>query len=316
MQRKEFEILTAMERATEPCTQRGLAAVTGLSLGSVNKAVRNMTEYGWVSGNRITDSGFEALESYRVKRAVFLAAGFGSRMAPITFNTPKPLVRINGVRMIDTVLDAVTAVGIRDIVIARGYLGEQFDQLLCKYPNIRLVENPMYNEANNISTVMCVRYLFPNAYVTESDFVVHNPAVFRKYEYTSNYLGFPVEVTDDWCVRTDANGIITEECIGGKNCHQLIGISYWNEQDGHRMASDIESVFHSPGGRERDWTQVHHWFIKRNTTVWRSAPATLTMWWRSIPSMSSSGSIKPMLSDGISQHAASKLCKETLCMKN
>ena len=69
-----------------------------------------------------------------MKRAVFVAAGFGSRMVPITLNTPKPLVRVNGTRIIDTLLDAVVEAGIPEIVIVRGYLGEQFDQLLYKYP--------------------------------------------------------------------------------------------------------------------------------------------------------------------------------------
>ena len=75
-------------------------------------------------------------------------------MVPITLNTPKPLVRVNGTRIIDTLLDAAVEAGIPEIVIVRGYLGEQFDQLLYKYPNIRFVENPIYNEANNISCRM------------------------------------------------------------------------------------------------------------------------------------------------------------------
>ena len=78
-------------------------------------------------------------------------------MVPITLNTPKPLVRVNGTRIIDSLLDAVVEAGIPEIVIVRGYLGEQFDQLLYKYPNIRFVENPIYNEANNISSAVCVR---------------------------------------------------------------------------------------------------------------------------------------------------------------
>ena len=43
------------------------------------------------------------LEPYRAKRAIFIAAGFGSRLVPITINTPKPLVRVNGKRIMKPV---------------------------------------------------------------------------------------------------------------------------------------------------------------------------------------------------------------------
>jgi choline kinase len=147
----------------------------------------------------ITNAGRNALESYRVKRAIILAAGFGSRLVPITLNTPKPLIRIRGERIIDSLIDALIKAEIEEIYIVRGYLGEQFDQLLYKYPNIRFVENPMYDQANNISSVMCVRYMLQNAYLMEADLLLHNPKVIKKYHYTSNYLGFPVETSDDWC---------------------------------------------------------------------------------------------------------------------
>ena len=42
------------------------------------------------------------LKEYEAKRAILLAAGFGSRMVPITLNTPKPLVRVNGKRIIQS----------------------------------------------------------------------------------------------------------------------------------------------------------------------------------------------------------------------
>lgn len=256
MTRQEFDILILLTEAEAPMTQREIAEKVKMSLGKVNKLMKELTEKGWVSGRTITQQGLDALEPYRVKRAIFLAAGFGSRMVPITFNTPKPLVRVHGTRMIDTLLDAVVAAGIPEIVIVRGYLGEQFDQLLYKYPQIKFVENPIYNEANNISSAVCVRYLFQNAYVLEADLVLSNPKLIRKYEYSSNILGIPVEVTDDWCLHTDSNGIVVEECVGGRNCHQMVGISYWDAAGGAHLAEDLHEVYTSPGGKERYWEQV------------------------------------------------------------
>lgn len=253
--RKEFDILTCMERSREELTQRRLAELTGMSLGSVNRTISDLIEHGYVSDGKLTAGGLEALEPYRVKRAVFIAAGFGSRLVPITLNTPKPLVRVKGTRMIDTLLDAVVAAGIEEIYVVRGYLGEQFDQLLYKYPTIRFIENPVYNEANNISSAMCARHLLQNAYVLEGDLVLYNPELIQKYQYVSNYLAVPVDKTDDWCFETK-NNVITAVKVGGTNCHHMFGISYWTAEDGAKLYEDIKTVYEMPGGKERYWDEV------------------------------------------------------------
>ncbi len=77
-----------------------------------------------------------------VKRAVIIAAGFGSRLVPITLKRPKPLVVVNGIRIIDTLLDSFINIGIEEIYIIRGYKKEMFDELLIKYPNIKFIDNP------------------------------------------------------------------------------------------------------------------------------------------------------------------------------
>lgn len=265
--KKEFNALTLMERTGKSFSQRELSEALGVSLGTANKLSKELHDKQLCDGGHITDGGLAALEPYRVRRAVFIAAGFGSRLVPITFNTPKPLVRVHGTRIIDTLLDAVAAAGIPEIVIVRGYLGEQFDQLLYKYPNIKFVENPVYNEANNISSAVCVRYLLKNAYVLEADLVLKNRALIRKYEYESNMLGIPVDRSDDWCLMTDGSGVITQETVGGLNCHQMVGISFWSEADGGKLAGDLDEVYHSPGGKERYWEQVPLVYKKENYSV-------------------------------------------------
>ena len=267
MQKKEFAVLTLLEQSEEALTQRQITAELCFSVGSVNKIVKKLTDEGLIAHGRITPAGVEALEPYRVKRAIFLAAGFGSRMVPLTFNTPKPLVRVHGTRMIDTLLDAVVAAGIPEVIIVRGYLGEQFDQLLYKYPMIKFMENPIYNEANNISSALVARYLMQNAYVLEADLVLSNPKLIRKYEYSSNFMGIPVEVSDDWCLYTDKNGIVIKQAVGGTNCHQMVGISYWDAEAGTKLANDLEEVFRSPGGKERYWEQVPMHYKKENYKI-------------------------------------------------
>jgi len=112
---------------------------------------------------------------------------------------------------------------------------------------------------------MCVRYLLKNAYVLEADLLLRNPKIIKKYHYASNFCGIPVKRSDDWCV-TVKNGVIQSQKIGGEitpalekegvSLYQQIGISYWTEDDGGRLAEHIKAAFEMPGGKERNWDQI------------------------------------------------------------
>ena len=266
LSRKQFDILVALTSSKGTLTQRELEKTTKYSLGTINKTIKELTELGFVADGAITNNGINALEPYRAKRAVFIAAGFGSRLVPITFNTPKPLVRVHGKRIIDSLIDACLAAGINEIYIVRGYLAEQFDQLLYKYPMIKFLENPVYNEANNISSSLIARYMLSNAYVFEADLLISNPSIIKKYHYRSDFLAIKKERSDDWCFDVK-DGIIVQEKVGGENCWQMVGISYWSEADGHKLSQDIADVYATPGGKERYWEQVPLVYRKENYAV-------------------------------------------------
>ena len=264
--RKQFDILSILAEEKGTLSQRQLGEKSGHSLGTVNRVMQELTELQYVTEGEITGAGISALEPYRAKRAIFIAAGFGSRLVPITFNAPKPLVRVHGQRIIDGLIDACLDAGINEIYIVRGYLAEQFDQLLYKYPMIRFLENPVYNEANNISSAMVARYMLSNAYVFEADLLISNPKIITKYHYTSDFLAIKKDRTDDWCFIVK-DGVIVEEKVGGLDCWQMVGISYWNEEDGHKLSDDIKMTYEQPGGKERYWEQVPLVFCKKHYKV-------------------------------------------------
>lgn len=259
--KNQFEVLALVEReGGRKLPQREIAELLKASLGLVNKAFTELMEMGLIGMNgkkevQITKLGLEALEPYRVKRAVIIAAGFGSRLVPITLNTPKPLVRVHGKMIVETLLDAIVQAGIPEIVLVRGYLWEQFDVLVHKYPGIRFLHNPIYNESNNISSLLRAKDYLENAYVCEADLLISNPRLLRKYEYHTNYLGRYTDYTDDWCFEAKG-GVITELKVGGRDCYQMCGISYWDAKDGRRLSKDIVRAYESPGGKEKYWDVV------------------------------------------------------------
>lgn len=255
---KQFDVLSLLaehEHTEKKLSQRELSKETGYSLGTVNSIITDLETNGFLKDGKLLPKAFSELEPYRVKKIIFIAAGVGTRMLPITLNTPKPLVRVKGQRIIDSIIDAALDVGIEQIYVVRGYLSEQFDQLLYKYPMIKFIENPAYNESNNIASALCARYLLGNSYICEADILLKKKNLIRKYQYKSNYCGVPCETTDDWCLQ-ETKGYINGVSVGGTNGYRMVGISYWTEADGKKLATCLERAYQMPGGKERYWDSV------------------------------------------------------------
>lgn len=62
-----------------------------------------------------------------VETAILLAAGLGTRMRPLTADTPKPLLRLAGHRLLDYALDRFAAVGVRRVAVNAHYMAGQID---------------------------------------------------------------------------------------------------------------------------------------------------------------------------------------------
>ena len=89
----------------------------------------------------------------------------------------------------------------------------------------------------------------------EADLLLYNKSLISKYQYSSNYLGVPVERTDDWCFITK-NDKIVEFKLGGVDCYHMFGVAYINHEDGMKFSEHVKEVYYSPGGKERFWDQV------------------------------------------------------------
>lgn len=261
LSRSAFDLLTFLEGCkNRKCGQQELAHGLAVTPAHVSRLTGELADMDYVNilvdGTlEINEKGLRALEPYRVRRAIILAAGFGQRLAPVTLDTPKPLVTINGVRILDTLLDALYAKGITNITVVRGYKKEQFDVLLEKYPTIRLVDNPEFNLTNNISSALCAVDGMDRCYICEADIYIRNPDIIQKYAYCSNYMGIPVIETDDWCFR-EKNGCVIDYRRGGKDCFQAVGISYWSGEDGEKLKADLQKAYESRGGKENLWEIV------------------------------------------------------------
>ena len=194
---------------------------------------------------------------HKVERAIILAAGIGKRMNPVTLKTPKPLVKVNGVRMIDTIIKALYDNGITEIYIVVGYLKEQFSEVLKEYQGITLIENPYYATCNNISSLYVARDYLENAIILDGDQIIHNERILTSEFCQSGYnCVWTSEETDEW-LQTVEDGIVTScSRTGGKGGWQLYSISRWTAEDGKKLKHHLEIEFEQKQNRQIYWDDV------------------------------------------------------------
>lgn len=198
------------------------------------------------------------MSRHKVKRAIIMAAGIGKRMQPVTFTTPKPLIEVNGIRMIDTIIDALLENGIEDINIVTGYLAERFEVLRNKYPMISFINNPDYDKFNNISSLYYARHLLDtDVIITDADQVVRNKEILSPSFALSGYNATPVlSHTDEWVMSVE-EGIVTS-CSrnGGDNGWQLYSVSRWCREDAIKLKTFVELEFEKNERRDIYWDDI------------------------------------------------------------
>lgn len=194
---------------------------------------------------------------YKVERAIIMAAGKGTRMRPVTLHTPKPLVKVNGKRMIDSVIEALHKNGISEIYIVVGYLKDQFEILPKEYENVKLIENPFYDTCNNISSLYVARDYIENAIILDGDQIIYHEKILAPEFDRSGYNAvWTDDETGEWLMTVE-KGIVTScSRTGGKGGWQLYSVSRWNEADGKRLKHHLELEFNEKYNRQIYWDDV------------------------------------------------------------
>ena len=205
-------------------TQREMAQKLKVSLGTANGLIKECIGMGYIaergdgaagSGWELTGEGKRLLKGYKVDGALIIAAGFGSRFVPLTFETPKGLLEVFGERMIERQIGQLHEAGVTDITIAVGYLKEKFEYLIDKY-DVKLLYNPEYPDKNTLATIHRSRKVLEgrNMYVLSSDNWMREN-MFHAYECGAWYsAAYQHGETKEWCLSFNKRGRITDVTSG------------------------------------------------------------------------------------------------------
>jgi len=101
-------------------------------------------------------------------RAILMAAGMGTRLRPLTLTTPKSLIEVNGMSLLERQIINLKEAGIDEIIVLTGYLHEKFDDIVRKYDLIKVI-NDKYDVYNNIYTMYLVREYLQDVFVIDAD---------------------------------------------------------------------------------------------------------------------------------------------------
>lgn len=243
-------------------TQREMAQKLELSLGTVNQLVKECLSLHYIevmddNHYQVTEDGMKFMEPFKVDGAVIIAAGFGSRFVPLTFETPKGLLEVFGERMIERQIRQLHEVGIHNITIVVGYLKEKFEYLIDKY-DVKLLYNPEYSNKNTLTTVYRARKVLEgkNMYLLSSDNWMREN-MYHTYECGAWYSSVYKEGdTSEWSLSYNKKGRIQNVEIGGHDCYVMYGPVYMSAQWLASFLPILEVYYTLPGTEQFYWENV------------------------------------------------------------
>lgn len=192
----------------------------------------------------------------KADNAILLAAGYARRFAPLSDVCPKGLLNVKGEILIERQIRQLLAAGIPQIVVVTGYKSQMFSYLADKY-GVVLVENREYRERNNHSSIYAAREYLANSYICSCDNYftenIFTPVAACPY-YAAVYSHGP---TEEYCLKTDAEGRIAQVSIGGQDAWYMLGHVFWDNGFSRKFLEILEKEYDLPQTRNLLWEQIY-----------------------------------------------------------
>jgi len=188
-------------------------------------------------------------------RAIILAAGMGTRLRPLTNDTPKSLVKVAGEPMAERQIRFLKEKGIHEIIVVTGYLHEKFEYLKEKY-GVTLIHNDKYHLYNNIYTMYLVREYLQDSYVNDADIFLTTNFLRNNLQHSAFFGGIKHNFKQEWILKHDENNWIQEVIVADGTDFINSGITYWTKEDGLLLKRKLEEAIERGHFKELYWDNI------------------------------------------------------------
>ena len=188
-------------------------------------------------------------------RAIILAAGLGTRLRPMTDNTPKALIKVKDKPLVEYQIEYLKEKGIDEIIVVVGYLCEQFDYLKEKY-GVKLVFNDKYAEYNNFYSLYLVKDYLADSYVIDADnYLFKN--MFRSDINRSTYFSvYREDCENEWFLIYGDDYKVKDIIVDSKAGRILSGVSFWDKETAEKINKFIDFAYDSNEFMDLYWDNM------------------------------------------------------------
>ncbi|MBC5625923.1 NTP transferase domain-containing protein [Clostridium sp. NSJ-49] len=188
-------------------------------------------------------------------RAILLAAGMGTRLRPLTLDTPKSLIEVNKKPLLERQVEFLKEKGINEIIVVTGYLNEKFEYLKEKY-GVKLVYNDKYNVYNNVYTMYLVKDYLADSYVIDADVYINRNFIDNNVIDSTYFTAYKKDVKNEWRLNFNDNKKVQSIDIISGEGYILSGVSYWSVEDGKAIAEELEKVIEEGDFSDLYWDDI------------------------------------------------------------
>jgi MurNAc alpha-1-phosphate uridylyltransferase len=122
----------------------------------------------------------------RINTALILCAGFGKRLNPLTLETPKPLIKLKNVAVLEACINLIESLGIKEIILNTFYLEDQIHNFL-RNKNFKSKIKIVEDGKNILNTGGGIKNMLHHT--SEDDVLIFNPDTIWKKNYSEEIIG-------------------------------------------------------------------------------------------------------------------------------
>lgn len=204
----------------------------------------------------------------KIKNAIILAAGRGSRMCHLTDNMPKCMMTINNKTIIQKTIETFKYKNIKNIIVVTGYKADILEKHIRTFANdIIFINNSSWSITNSIYSMFLASKYLANSIVIDSDIYINNTdSILTEITY-SGYSAIKTINNNEWNLEVDNEHFILFVHISDNynvsTCLPIIDISYWTKKDAFKISNYLQLAFKTDNNafKNKYWDEVPLFYL-------------------------------------------------------